>query len=73
MRCSTVDRCKAWIHWIKKEDPSEDEDYRSRLLMVQDIEKLLTVYNAAKWHAENSEEVRGDLIKALEEVEKVDE
>ena len=44
MKESSLNRIKAYIHWIKQEkEPDED-----RLLMANDIEKLLKVAEAAR-------------------------
>ena len=52
MKQSTLNRCKAWVHWVFKErvnlEGEGDPLYEDRLLMAQDIEKLIAVAEDAQ-------------------------
>jgi hypothetical protein len=67
MSNSTIERCSAWIHWVKQEKES-DED---RLLMANDIEKLLEVAKACnKFLSDPNRYERTMLRDSVEEVYK---
>jgi len=74
MKDSTLNRCKAWIHWVFKEERNIDEEdpfYEDRLLMAQDMEKFIAVAEAAKnYEKYSSANNQVALAKALEELEK---